>query len=394
MTNPISHRAQRVKPSPTMSIAARAKELQSQGKDLINLSVGEPDFDTPEHIKEAARVALDKGYTKYTAVDGIPELKKAIIHKFKSQNNLDYGMTEVMAAAGCKQAVYNTIQALINEGDEVLIPAPYWVSYPDMVLLAGGKSVFIETNYAQNFKITPEQLASVITPQTKLVILNSPSNPTGVRYSEAELILLGQVLVKHPNIYILSDDMYEHVIWGKKVFSNIVMACPELKSRVIICHGLAKSYAMTGWRLGFAAGPATIIQAMGAIQSQSTSNPNSIAQYAAVAALMGPQDCVKRMTEAYEKRHEIIYQGALGLSGVKVCPAEGTFYSFWDVTQIMKQKNYSDDISFSEALLMQAGVVVVPGSAFGVPNSLRLSYATDEKLLHEAVHRLQTFWEK
>jgi len=386
----ISYRAQHVKLSPTLSIAARAKQLQSEGKDLISLSVGEPDFDTPEHIKDAARVALQKGYTKYTAVDGIPELKQAIIHKFKTQNKLEYSLKEVMASAGCKQAVYNTIQALVNPGDEVIIPAPYWVSYPDMVLLAEGKPVFLDTTFEQNFKITPEQLSQAITPKTKLLILNSPSNPTGICYSETELKDLAKILLKYPQIYILSDDMYEHVIWGKPDFSNIIMACPELKSRTIICHGLAKSYAMTGWRLGFAAGPADIIAAMNIIQSQSTSNPNTIAQYAAVAALEGPQDCVREMTKAYERRHQIVYDGLLTLKGVRCHPATGTFYSFPDITEALKQ--YPDDMAFSDALLNQAGVVVVPGSAFGTPNSLRLSYATSEELLNAAIQRLQKWW--
>lgn len=386
----LSHRAQQIKPSPTMAISARAKQLQTEGKDLISLSVGEPDFDTPEFIKEAARVALKNGYTKYTAVDGIPELKKAVISKFERENKLNYSLKEVMAANGCKQAVYNTIQALINPGDEVIIPAPYWVSYPDMVLLAEGKNVFLDTTVEQNFKITAEQLEKAITPKTKLVILNSPSNPSGLSYSKKELEKLAEVLLKHPNVYILSDDMYEHIVWGTEPFSNIVMACPELKSRTIICHGVAKSYAMTGWRIGFAAGPAEIITAMNNIQSQSTSNPNTIAQYAAVAALNSDQSCVREMTAAYQRRHQIVFEGFSKINNIKILPATGTFYSFPDISGAMK--NYKNDLELSEALLVEAGVVVVPGSAFGCGKGLRIAYATSEALLHEAMKRLQKWW--
>ncbi|MDX2165227.1 MAG: pyridoxal phosphate-dependent aminotransferase [Gammaproteobacteria bacterium] len=385
----LSLRAQKIKPSPTMAIGNRAKQLQAEGKDLINLTVGEPDFDTPEFIKEAARDALKKGYTKYTPVDGIAELKQAVIHKFERDNQLNYLPKEISAGAGCKQSVYNTIQALISAGDEVIIPAPYWVSYPDMVLLADGKNVFIETTSEQHFKITPEQLSKAITPKTKLLILNSPSNPTGICYSRKELEKLAEILLKYPNIYILSDDMYEHIIWGEK-FCNIVMACPELKSRTVICHGVAKSYAMTGWRIGYAAGPAEIITAMNNIQSQSTSNPNSIAQYAAVAALNGDQTCVHEMTAAYKRRHQIVFEGLSKIKNITVLPATGTFYSFPDISKAMK--NYKNDIELCEALLVEAGVVVVPGSAFGSGKGFRIAYATSEELLHKAMERLQKWW--
>jgi aspartate aminotransferase len=386
----ISQRAQKIKPSPTMAISTRAKQLQAEGKDLINLTVGEPDFDTPEFIKEAAIEALKKGYTKYTPVDGIPELKQAVINKFERDNKLSYSLKEVSAAAGCKQSVYNTIQALISAGDEVIIPAPYWVSYPDMVLLADGKNVVIETTVEQSFKISAEQLQKAITPKTKLLILNSPSNPTGICYSRKELEKIAEVLLKHPEIYILSDDMYEHIIWDKEGFCNILMACPELKSRTIICHGVAKSYAMTGWRIGFAAGPAEIITAMNNIQSQSTSNPNSIAQYAAVAALNSDQSCVREMTAAYQRRHKIVFEGFSKIKNITVLPATGTFYSFPDISKAMK--NYKNDIELSEALLIEAGVVVVPGSAFGCDKGLRIAYATSEELLHNAMDRLQKWW--
>jgi len=385
----LSHRAQQIKPSPTMAISTRAKQLQAEGKDLINLTVGEPDFDTPEFIKEAARVALKNGYTKYTPVDGIPELKQAVINKFERDNQLKFSPKEISAAAGCKQSVYNTIQALIGSGDEVIIPSPYWVSYPDMVLLADGKNIFIETSVSQQYKITPEQLEKSISSRTKLLILNSPSNPTGICYSRKELEKLAEVLLKYPNVYILSDDMYEHIIWGEK-FCNIIMACPELKSRTIICHGVAKSYAMTGWRIGFAAGPAEIITAMNNIQSQSTSNPNSIAQYAAVAALNSDQSCVREMTAQYQKRHQIIFEGFSKIKNIKILPATGTFYSFPDISAAMK--NYKNDLELSEALLVEAGVVVVPGSAFGCGKGLRIAYATSEELLHKAVERLQKWW--
>ncbi|HEV2614304.1 MAG TPA: pyridoxal phosphate-dependent aminotransferase [Gammaproteobacteria bacterium] len=386
----LSLRAQKIKPSPTMAITNRAKLLQAEGKDLISLTVGEPDFDTPEFIKDAARDALNKGYTKYTAVDGIPELKQAVINKFERDNKLSFSPKEISAAAGCKQSVYNTIQALISEGDEVIIPAPYWVSYPDMVLLADGKNIFIETTSEQSFKITAEQLEKAITPKTKLLILNSPSNPTGICYSRKELEKLAEVLLKHPQVYILSDDMYEHIIWGAEKFCNILMACPALKSRTIICHGVAKSYAMTGWRIGYAAGPVEIITAMNNIQSQSTSNPNSIAQYAAVAALNGDQTCVHEMTAAYQRRHQIVFEGLSKIKNIKVLPATGTFYSFPDISNAMK--HYKNDLELCEALLVEAGVVVVPGSAFGCGTGFRIAYATSEELLHKAMERLQKWW--
>ena len=387
----IATRAQTIKPSPTLTIAARARQLIKEGRDIINLSIGEPDFDTPEHIKEAACKAIRDGFTKYTAVDGIPELKKAIIDKYQKDNNLHFSPKQIVVSNGSKQAIYNVGQALLNPGDEVLIPAPYWVSYPDMMLLAEAKPVFIETTFAEKFKISAKQLAQAITPKTRLIILNSPSNPTGIIYTRAELKALADVLLQHPNIYIVSDDMYEHIIWSKEPFANILMVCPELASRTILTHGVSKSYAMTGWRIGYAAGPEEIINAMINIQSQSTSNANSIAQMAAVAALTGSQDCVHEMSKAYEKRHQLIYSALSEMPGVQCHPADGAFYSFPEMHQAIQKRGAKNDIEFSEMLLNETGVITIPGSAFGAEGCVRFSYATSDKLITEAMKRLANF---
>lgn len=385
----LSARTRQIKPSTTLRIDALAKQLQEEGKNIINLSTGEPDFDTPPHIKEAAMKAMRDGKTKYTAVGGIPALKKAIIQKFETDNHLQYSLQEVMASNGCKQTIYNALLALIDPDDEVIIPVPYWVSYPEMVVLSQGKPVFIETSITTNFKITADQLEAKITSKTKAIILNSPSNPSGMMYSEKELQSLAEVLLRHPRIYIISDDIYEHIHWAKSPYKNIINVCPALKSRTIICHGVSKTYAMTGWRIGYAAAPAEIITAMSNIQSQSTSNPNSIAQYAALEALTGSQDCVKAMTKTYHERHERLYQALNALKGFECAPADGAFYSFPDISGALKDKGFATDLDFCAYLLNEVGLAVVPGSAFGAPHNVRFSYAADEKLIDEALNRLK-----
>lgn len=386
----LAERVQRIKPSPTLAVSARANRLKADGHDIINLSVGEPDFDTPEHIKEAAAKAMRDGFTKYTAVDGIQSLKKAIITKLQHDNQLTYESAQIVVTCGVKQGLYNLMQAVLNSGDEVLIPAPYWVSYPDMALLADAKPVFIETTLEQHFKIDATQLAAAITPNTRLIILNSPSNPSGMAYTRTELAALAEVLLKHPHVLIATDDMYETILWGQEPFANILNACPELYERTIVFNGVSKSYAMTGWRIGYAAGPKEIIAAMIAIQSQSTSNPTSIAQVAAEAAILGDQTCVKSMCTAYKKRHDIVYKALQQIVGLECLPSMGTFYSFFRVQKIIDQiVTMNSDIDFAEFLLTQAGLAVVPGSAFGAPGHVRLSYATSETLLENALQRMK-----
>ncbi|STX27523.1 aspartate aminotransferase [Legionella beliardensis] len=386
----LANRVQQVKPSPTLAVAAKATQMQAQGLDIINLGTGEPDFDTPEHIKAAAVAAIAAGYTKYTAVDGIPELKQAIRDKFKRDNDFDYQLNQILVSVGGKQSVYNLCQALINEGDEVIIPAPYWVSYPDIVLLAAGVPVIIPSTPANHYKISPEQLDQAITPKTKLLFLNSPSNPSGVAYSIAELQALAEVLKKHPHVLIATDDMYEHIIWSKP-FANILNACPELYERTIVLNGVSKAYAMTGWRIGYAAGPALLINAMKTVQSQSTSNPCSIAQRAAVAALNSGQETVQEMVKAFKQRHDYVVDRLSNIPGIEVIPADGTFYIFPSVQQIIEKRGFANDIEFAEKLLQEDGVALVPGSAFGNEGCIRLSFATSQENLQKAMDRLQHF---
>lgn len=388
MTFTLAHRIQNIKPSTTLAVAARAAQLKAAGQDIINLGVGEPDFDTPEHIKKAAIRAIDNGYTKYTPVDGIHSLKKAIQDKFERDNQLNYAINQIMVTNGCKQGIYNLMQALLESGDEVIIPAPYWVSYPEMVLLADAKPVIVSTTFEQRYKLMPSQLEKAITPKTKLVILNSPSNPSGIAYTRKELEALAQVLLKYPHILIASDDIYEHTLWSAESFTNIVMVCPELSERVIIHNGVSKTYAMTGWRIGYAAGPAQLISAMTNIQSQSTSNPNSIAQYAAYAAISGDQTCVKQMVNAFQRRHDILITALQKIPGIKFHNSDGTFYSFIDVQQILSAKNITNDVAFAEYLLTESGIALVPGSAFGTPGCIRLSFAISDEQLIEALRRL------
>lgn len=386
----LATRLKQVKPSPTLAVAAKAAQMSAQGLDVINLGTGEPDFDTPMNIKTAAIAAIEAGFTKYTAVEGIPELKEAVINKFKRDNGLEYQPNQILVSTGGKQSCYNLCQALLDDGDEVIIPAPYWVSYPDMVLLAGGVPVIIPTTPAQRYKISAEQLEQAITPKTKFIFLNSPSNPSGIAYTLDELKALAEVLKKHPKILIATDDMYEHILWSQP-FANILNACPELYERTIVLNGVSKAYSMTGWRIGYAAGPAPLINAMKVIQSQSTSNPCSIAQKAAVAALNGSNDSVLEMVNAFHQRHDYVVDRLMGIEGIEVIPADGTFYLFPCIQPIIEKRGYANDLEFSEKLLHDIGLALVPGSAFGNEGCIRLSFATGIDTLKDALNRLQRF---
>ncbi|HRD69294.1 MAG TPA: pyridoxal phosphate-dependent aminotransferase [Legionella sp.] len=386
----LAKRIQQVKPSPTLAVAAKATKMRAQGLDIINLGTGEPDFDTPQHIKLAAIQAIESGYTKYTAVDGIPELKIAIKDKFLRDNGLNYDLNQILVSVGGKQSCYNLCQAFLNAGDEVIIPAPYWVSYPDMVLLADATPVIIATTPAQRYKITAEQLEQAITPKTKMMFLNSPSNPSGIAYTLDELKALGAVLKKHPQILIATDDMYEHILWSQP-FCNILNACPELYDQTIVLNGVSKAYAMTGWRIGYAGGPAPLIEAMKTVQSQSTSNPCSIAQRAAVAALNGGMDSVQEMVRAFHQRHDYVADRLLNIPGIEVIPADGTFYIFPCVQAFIEKCGYANDIEFADRLLSDVGLALVPGSAFGNKGCIRISFATGIDTLKDALNRLQRF---
>lgn len=385
----LSRRVGRIKPSPTLAVTTRAKELKAAGRDIIGLGAGEPDFDTPDHIKAAAIQAIHDGQTKYTAVDGTPELKHAIIEKFSRDNDLTYEPGQVLVSVGGKHSFYNLTQALLDAGDEVIIPAPYWVSYPDIVLLADATPVIVSAGSDQSFKITPEQLESAITDKTRLLVLNSPSNPTGAAYTRAELSALAEVMLKHPQVLIATDDMYEHIMWGDEPFCNIVNACHELYERTIVLNGVSKAYAMTGWRIGYAAGPADLIRAMKKIQSQSTSNPTSIAQAAACAALDGDQSATRTMLDAFKQRHDYIVDALNQIDGVSCIPGVGTFYCFPDMQGVIDQlESVNDDVALAEYFLEKIGVAIVPGSAFGAPGYIRLSFATSMENLQEALRRI------
>ncbi len=389
MTIKLSDRVQLVKPSPTLAVAAKAKELKRQGRDIVGLGTGEPDFDTPQHIKDAAIEAISNGATKYTPVDGTVELKNAIIEKFKRDNDLSYEANQILVSCGGKQSFYNLCQAFLNEDDEVIIPAPYWVSYPDMAILAGGKPVIIETSIEQHLKITPEQLEAAINDKTRLFVINSPSNPTGVAYSKVELKALGDVLLKYPEVLIATDDMYEHILWTDEPFVNILNACPELYDRTIVLNGVSKAYAMTGWRIGYAGGPANLIGAMKKIQSQSTSNPAAPSQAAATAALAGSQECIKPMLTEFKKRHDYLVAALNAIEGVTCLPSDGTFYAFPNVQGLIDKHNCESDLDLAEILIEQVDLALVPGSAFGAPGHMRLSYAASMETLEEAIARLQ-----
>ena len=386
----LAQRIQRVKPSPTLAVTARAAELRAAGEDIIGLGAGEPDFDTPEHIKQAAIRAIENGATRYTAVDGTPELKSAIINKFEQDNGLSFKPDEILVSCGGKQSFYNLAQALLNPGDEVIIPAPYWVSYPDMVRLAEGEPVIIKAGIEERFKITPEQLEAAITPKTRLFVINNPSNPTDVAYSREELRNLAEVLLRHPHVLIATDDMYEHILWTDEPFSNIVNACDELFPRSIVLNGVSKAYAMTGWRIGYAGGPKTLIQAMKKLQSQSTSNPAAPSQAAAVEALNGDQSSIQTMLAAFRERHDFVVRSLNALAGVSCAESDGTFYSFADFSEVIaKRDGINNDVEFGEFLLAEAGVALVPGSAFGAPGYLRLSFATSMVILEDALGRIK-----
>ncbi len=390
MDNRLSRRVQGVKPSPTLAVTTRAAELRASGKDIIGLGAGEPDFDTPDHIKQAAIAAINAGDTKYTAVDGTPAMKQAVIDKFQRDNNLTYTPSQILVSAGGKHSFFNMALALLNPGDEVIIPAPYWVSYPDMVRIAEGVPVIVEAGADQCFKMTADQLRAAMNEKTRLVVLNSPSNPTGMAYTASELKALAEVLKEYPDALIASDDMYEHILWAEEGFENIVSVCPELYDRTIVMNGVSKAYSMTGWRIGYVGGPEWLIKSMKKIQSQSTSNPCSIAQAAAVAALNGDQGCVQEMLKAFQSRHAHVHTRLNAIAGVSALPADGTFYSFPDVRKAMKAKGYTNDVDFAEALL-EAGVALVPGSAFGCPGHMRLSFATSLENLDTALDRLEAF---
>ncbi len=378
-----------VKPSPTGAVLALATELKAAGRDLISLGAGEPDFDTPQHIKDAANAAIAAGATKYTPIDGTAALKAAIQRKFQRENQLEYETSQIVVTSGAKQALFNLCLALLGPGDEAIIPAPYWVSYPDMVRLAGAEAVVIETGIDEDFKITPAQLEAAITPATRLLVLNSPSNPTGASYSGDEMAALGAVLEKHPGVVVVSDDIYEHIHWAAEPFVSFATASPGLVERTVTTNGVSKAYAMTGWRIGYAAGPVELIKAMTTIQSQSTSNPCSVSQAAAVAALDGDQACVADMTRAYRERHDFVVNALNEIAGFRCRPGEGTFYAFPEISGAIAARGMASDVEFVEFLLNEADVACVPGSAFGAPGYLRISFACSMEELQESVRRIK-----
>lgn len=399
MSNPattvLSARVQSIKESPTLAITAKAAKYKAEGRPIIGLAAGEPDFDTPQHIKDAAIAAINAGYTKYTPVSGIPALKQAIVNKFKTENGFDYALNEVIVGVGGKQTIFNLCLAVLNKGDEMIVPAPYWVSYADIALVAEAVPVIIDCGIEQGFKLLPAQLEAAITPKTKLVMFNSPSNPTGAVYSLNELKALGEVLLKHPHVLVATDDMYEHVNLTGDKFYNILNATPALKDRCIVLNGVSKAYSMTGWRIGYAAGPAYIIKAMEILQSQSTSNATSISQHAAVAALSGSQDCIKPMVIAFKERHQYVVNRFNVMPGVSCLMAGGAFYAFPDargaIATLYKSGKISaaTDMALAEYLLEQFDVAVVPGSAFGAEGYFRISFATSMDNLREALDRIE-----
>ncbi len=379
----------RVQPSPTGAVLALAAELRAAGRDIISLGAGEPDFDTPQAIKDAAVEAIAAGATRYTPIGGTVDLKRAIQRKFERDNGLEYSLAQIVVTSGAKQALYNLCVALLGPGDEAIIPAPYWVSYPDMVKLSDATPVVIETGIEQDFRITPRQLADSISEHTKLLFLNSPCNPTGASYSGGDLAALGEVLVQHPGIVIVSDEIYEPIHWADEPFVGFASACPALKERTVTVNGVSKAYAMTGWRIGYAAGPEVLIAAMTTIQSQSTSNACSISQKAAEAALDGDQAVVAEMVAAYRQRHDFVVAALNDIPGFECRIGEGTFYAFPRITGALESIGLEDDVELTELLLNEANVAVVPGSAFGAPGYLRLSFACSMETLHEAIHRIK-----
>jgi aspartate aminotransferase len=391
----LSQRVQAIKESPTLAITAKAGKYKAEGRPIIGLAAGEPDFDTPQHIKDAAIAAINAGYTKYTPVSGIPALKQAIVTKFKTENGFDYAPNEVIVGVGGKQTIFNLCLAVLNKGDEMIVPAPYWVSYADIAMVAEATPVIIDCGIEQGFKLLPAQLEAAITPNTKLVMFNSPSNPTGAVYSLEELKALSEVLLKHPQVLVATDDMYEHVNLTGDKFYNILNAAPSLKDRCIVLNGVSKAYSMTGWRIGYAAGPAYIIKAMEILQSQSTSNPTSISQYAAVAALTGSQECIKPMVTAFKERHKYVVDRFNAMPGLSCLMAGGAFYAFPDarmaITNLHKagKINAATDMALAEYLLESFDVAVVPGSAFGAEGYFRISFATSMDNLRNALDRIE-----
>ncbi len=388
MTFRFAARVAQVKPSATLAMAAKAAELKAGGTDVISLSTGEPDFDTPDHIQSAAIQAIRAGQTRYTAVDGTIELKQAVIEKFRRDNELDYRPDQILVSNGAKQSLYNLIQAVVEDGDEVLIPAPYWVSYPDMVRLAGGAPAILNTSAKDGYLVTPAQLEASITEQTRLLILNSPSNPSGRAYRREQLAAIGEVLINHPRIMICTDDIYEHIWWADEPFSTLAQVVPELKERTVVINGVSKAYAMTGWRIGYAAGKAKVITEMRKIQGQSTSNPSSVSQAAALAALTQDQSCVGKMCQAFKQRHDWLIPALNALPGVSCAPADGAFYAFADFSDAIEMLGLTNDIALAEYLLSEAQVATVPGTAFGTAGHLRLSFACGLNQLETAVERI------
>jgi aspartate aminotransferase len=388
VTLSVSRRVQRVKPSPTLAVTARAARLKAEGKDVIGLGAGEPDFDTPVPIAQAGIDAIRGGFTRYTNVEGINELKDAIIAKFARDNGIQYERPQILVSSGAKQSIFNLCMAVLDKDDEAVIPAPYWVSYPDMVLLSDAQPVMPFAGAAQGYKITARQLAAAITPKTRLVLLNSPCNPTGAAYTRAELRALGEVLLEHPRIVIGTDDMYEKIYWGAEPFCSLLTAVPELYGRTVTINGVSKAYAMTGWRIGYCGGPKELITAMATIQGQSTSNASSISQKAATAALAGDQACVGKMNEAFKQRHDYVVSALNALPGVSCLPGAGTFYAFADVSKAMAALGCTTDGEFAELLLNEGGVAVVPGSGFGAPGHMRISFACSLQTLEKAIERI------
>ena len=386
----LSDRVKKVKPSATITISAKAMDLRANGIDVISLSAGEPDFDTPEHIKQAAIEAINKGQTKYTQVDGTPELKDAIISKFNRDNNLHYQRENIIVSTGAKQTLYNLFQSVLGPDDEVVIISPYWVSYPDMVILADAKPVIVETHQEDDFNIDMDSFKAALTDKTKLLILNSPSNPTGITYTKEQYESMGKILSDYPNVLIATDDMYEHIYWGNEPFTSFAEACPNLFDRTITVNGVSKAYAMTGWRIGYCGAPESIVKGMKKVQGQSTSNPSSISQVAAIAALNGSHDVLKMMVDEYKKRHDYMCDALNEINGFNTSPGTGAFYLFPEVRSVIESKGFADDIEFSSFLIDQANVAVIPGSAFGAEGSIRISYATSMELLKESISRIKS----
>ena len=394
----ISDRLARIKPSPTIAMTTRAAELRAEGRDIIGLSAGEPDFDTPEHVREAAKAAIDAGHTRYTAVDGTPSLKRAIADKFARENGLDYAPAQITVGTGGKQILFNALMATLDEGDEVIVPAPYWVSYPDMVLLAGGTPVVVECGIEVGFRLTPEALEAAITPRTKWLILNSPSNPSGAGYDRAQMQALCEVLLRHPQVWVLADDIYEHLVFDGFEFCTPAQVEPRLKERVLTMNGVSKSYAMTGWRIGYGAAPEPLIRAMAKLQSQSTSNPCSVSQYAAEAALTGPQDYIHDSRAVFQRRRDLVVAGLNDCPGLDCPVPQGAFYVYPSIAGLIGATTaagtvITDDETFANALLDEEGVAVVFGAAFGLSPHFRISYATADDVLRDAVARIRRFCE-